>query len=73
MSAQDCSTARRGAPCDTADEIEERLMAHLRSTERLQHEQFASCLLSRLLALLFWPLSTAACIALSVYIVIART
>ncbi|WP_183026408.1 hypothetical protein [Variovorax sp. UMC13] len=48
-------------------------MAHLRSTERLQHEQFASCLLSRLLALLFWPLSTAACIALSVYIVIART
>lgn len=73
MSAQDFSTARPGAHCETADEIEERLMAHLRSTERLHHEQFASRLFSHLLALLFWPLSTAACIALSVFIVIART
>lgn len=69
MSAQHFSPARPGVPCETADEIEERLMAHLRSTERLRHEQ----LFSRLLVLLFWPLSTAACIALSVFIVIART
>lgn len=48
-------------------------MAHLRSTERLHQERFGSHVLSRLLALLFWPLSTAACIALSVFIVIART
>ena len=73
MSAQDFSTAPPGAPCETVDEVEERLMAHLRSTEHRQHERFASRLFSRLLALLFWPLSTAACIALSVFIVIART
>ena len=73
MSAQDISTAPPGAPFETADEIEERLMAHLHSTERRQDERFASGLLSRLLALLFWPLSTAACTALSVFIVIART
>lgn len=73
MSAQDFLPARPGAQFETADEIEERLMAHLRSTERRQHERFASRLFSRLLALLFWPLSTAACIALSVFIVIART
>jgi hypothetical protein len=73
VSAQDFSTAQPGLPLETADEIEERLMAHLRSTERRQDERFASGLISRLLALMFWPLSTAACIALSVFIVIART
>jgi len=73
MSAQHFSTARPGVPCETPDEIEERLMAHLRSTEHRQHERFASRLLSRVVSLLFWPVSTAACIALSVFIVIART